>query len=303
LVSLANTGEMLYLRNRPGNRPSHEGAFDYLDPAVDLTKKAGFKKVRLRGDCHFALTENFQHWDERGVEFVFGVAAHPSLVEIAEGLDSKAWKPLQREVRSSGGRGEPKPRVKERIVEERGYRNLVLEAEHIAEFVYQPKRCKRTYRVAALRKTIKVMQGQERLIPEIRFHFYITNLSKSKLSTAAVVRQANLRCDQENLIEQAKNGVHAMRMPCDTLLANDAYMNIACLAWSFKAWLGLLWPDRDQGKVIRRMEFRGFVSKLIQIPCQVVVTGRQIVQRLLSYSDWIEPLLVAHEKLRRLKLA
>ena len=32
LVTLANTGEILYTRNRPGNRPSHDGCFDYLDP-------------------------------------------------------------------------------------------------------------------------------------------------------------------------------------------------------------------------------------------------------------------------------
>ena len=34
LVSLANTKELLYLVNRPGNRPSHEGAAAYLDRAM-----------------------------------------------------------------------------------------------------------------------------------------------------------------------------------------------------------------------------------------------------------------------------
>jgi hypothetical protein len=122
------------------------------------------------------------------------------------------------------------------------------------------------------------------------------------LSTADVVREANQRCNQENLIEQTKNGVHAVRMPCDTLLANEAYMNIACLAWNLKAWTALLWPDKEEGKQLLVMEFRRFIASVILLPSQVVSTGRRIVQRLLGYSDWIGPLLRAHERLRTLRL-
>jgi hypothetical protein len=104
LTTLANTGEILYARNRPGNRPSHEGAFEYLDPAVELVRSAGFRSVRLRGDCHFALTADFGHWCEARVEFVFGMAAHPTLVKLAEGLDAGSWEPMEREPRSSGDR-------------------------------------------------------------------------------------------------------------------------------------------------------------------------------------------------------
>ena len=50
LVSLANTQEPLFLVNRSGSRPSHEGAADELDRAVQLCQKAGFRKVTLRGD-------------------------------------------------------------------------------------------------------------------------------------------------------------------------------------------------------------------------------------------------------------
>jgi len=82
LVTLANTNEILYTRNRPGNRPSHDGCFDYLDPAVDLVLGAGFRKVRLRGDSHFSLTGDFDYWTERDVEFVFGIPARANLVGI-----------------------------------------------------------------------------------------------------------------------------------------------------------------------------------------------------------------------------
>lgn len=41
LISLANTGEPLYVVNRSGNRPSAEGAAAYFDRAVKLCRRAG----------------------------------------------------------------------------------------------------------------------------------------------------------------------------------------------------------------------------------------------------------------------
>ena len=304
LVTLANTGEILYTRNRPGNRPSHDGCFDYLEPAVDLVRDAGFRKVRLRGDGHFSLTDDFDYWTERKVEFVFGLPAHPKLVGIAEALEERQWRQLHRDQRTlENGRGSKKPRVKQAIIEARGYKNLELEQEDYAEFAYQPKKCSRNYRVVVLRKTISVRKGQALLLPEIRYHFYITNVAKSELTARKVIREANERCNQENLIEQTKNGVHAMRMPCDTLLANDAYMVIACLAWNLKAWMAQLWPNREQGEDLKRMEFRRFIASIIAIPCQVVRTGRRIVHRFLAYSKWLNGVFHAHAHFKRLVFA
>jgi hypothetical protein len=270
---------------------------------VDVVREGGFRSVRLRGDGHFSLTDDFDHWTEREVEFVFGLPAHPKLVGIAEGLEESVWRPLKRDrgTRTPRGRRLPrKPRVKQAIIEERGYKNLELECEEYAEFAYRPKKCRRDYRVVVLRKTIRVKQGQALLIPEVRFHFYITNVPKSGLTARLVIREANDRCNQENLIEQTKNGVHAMRMPCDTLLANDAYMLIACLAWNLKAWVAQLWPDRGQGEELGRMEFRRFVASIIAIPCQVVRTGRHILHRFLAYSGWLESIFRAHAHFKRL---
>ena len=49
------------------------------------------------------------------------------------------------------------------------------------------------------------------LFEEIRYFFYIT--TRTDLSAAEVVACANQRCDQENVIEQLKNGVNALRVP------------------------------------------------------------------------------------------
>src|SRR5207248_2971624 len=53
LVSLANTQELLFLYNRPGNRPSSEGAAASFDRAAVLCRQAGFRKILVRGDADF----------------------------------------------------------------------------------------------------------------------------------------------------------------------------------------------------------------------------------------------------------
>jgi hypothetical protein len=56
LVSLANTGEPLFIVNRSGNRPSHDGAAAVFDKAIELCRRAGFTDILLRGDTDFSLT-------------------------------------------------------------------------------------------------------------------------------------------------------------------------------------------------------------------------------------------------------
>ena len=96
LVSLANTGEVLSIFNRSGNRPSEEGAAGYADRAIDVCRRGGFRKVRLRGDTAFSQTEYLDGWDADGVKFQFGYQAAANLVEKAENLDESVWKKLSR---------------------------------------------------------------------------------------------------------------------------------------------------------------------------------------------------------------
>ena len=55
IVSLANTGEVLYLVNRPGNAASHQGCVAWIDRAIELVRPyAG--EITLRGDTDFTLS-------------------------------------------------------------------------------------------------------------------------------------------------------------------------------------------------------------------------------------------------------
>ena len=96
VVSLAETNEVLYSVNRPGNRPSHEGAAEVLDRAIELVRRGGFQKVLLRGDTDFTQTRHLDRWDQEGVEFLCGADSSQGLVKRAEGLAPSAWSRLDR---------------------------------------------------------------------------------------------------------------------------------------------------------------------------------------------------------------
>lgn len=289
LVSLANTGEPLYIVNRSGNRPSEEGAPEYYADAIELCRRAGFTDILLRGDTAFSQTAYFDVWHDHGVRFVFGYDANQRLVDDASALAKDAYAELVRRAEETfEGREQraKQPRVKEEIVRERGYKNLRLEREDIAEFDYQPGKCERPYRMVVLRKTIVEERGQLLLGHSYRYFFYVTN--DRKLSTRDVVREANNRCGQENLLDEMKNGVRALRAPLNTLEANWAYMVIASLAWSIKAWFALRLPTRgksergDRTRVLR-MDFKTFVQRFMLVPAQILHTGRRLIFRLLSW--------------------
>jgi hypothetical protein len=308
IVSLANTKEVLYVQNRSGNRPSHEGAYVYIDKCIALLRMAGFKTIRFRGDTDFSQTQHLDRWNETGVQFVFGIDAMPNLKEIAESLENAAWKRLERppkyEVKTIP-RGK-RENVKEKIVEERGYRNLILEYEDVAEVEYRPLACKKSYRLVIVRKTITVKKGQNLLIPEIRYFFYLTN--DSEKSATEIVFESNARCNQENLIGQLKSGLNALRMPLDTLESNWMYLVCGSLAWSLKCWLALSMAEthRKESKSRRwrllTMEFRTFLQAMIMMPAQVLQSGRRVVIRLLNVNDWTETFFELVDRLKSLRM-
>jgi hypothetical protein len=294
LVSLANTQEPLYLLNRSGNRPSAEGAARLFDMAIALCRRAGFEDILLRGDTDFSQTTELDRWDDDGIRFVFGYDVRKNLRGTADGLPEQEYCRLVRlaEDQFDGERRERPENVKERIVTERGYKNIKLKSEDVAEFDYQPNACHRPYRMVVLRKNLSVEKGEAVLFPDIRYFFFITN--NRTMSAEAVVKEAGQRCNQENLIEQLKNGVRALHAPVNTLNANWAYMVMASLAWSLKAWAALMLPvvgrwrekhtrERD---TLLRMEFRTFRAAFIDLPAQIVRTGRRLVYRFLSWGPW-----------------
>jgi len=297
MVSLANTAEPLYLALHGANRPSHEGVVPLYDRAIALCRRAGFSDVLLRGDTDFALTTEFDRWDAEGVRFVFGYDARANLVERAGQTPEEVYRDLvARAERQIATRPRARPtNVKDAVVRARHYKVLRPKSEEVVEFDYRPGKCKRDYRVVALRKNISVTRGDNVLFDEYRYFFYITN--DWKLSADEVVAEARSRCNQENLIAQLKGGVRALHAPVNTLVANCAYMVMAALAWTLKAWCALLlpvtprWADRhnEQRRRLLTMEFRTFRQAFIDIPCQIVRGARAVRWRVQAWNPWLGP--------------
>jgi hypothetical protein len=294
VLTLANTGEVLGLVNRPANRPSPEGAAAEVDRVLPVLFRGGFQQVLLRGDTKFSQTEHLDRWhaDPR-VRFIFGYEARPNLEGLAQELPEDAWQPLQRPP-SYQVQTQPRERpdnVKEAVVVQREYENIKLRAEHVAEFAYAPTACRQAYRMVVVRKNLSVAKGERLLFDRIVYFFYITNDHVG--TPAEIVFSANDRCDQENLLAQLAGGVRALRAPVDNLLSNWAFMVMTALAWDLKAWWALLLPEtpgrwadkhRTEKRWVLKLEFKTFVNTFMRIPCQLVRTSRRLVYRLLAWN-------------------
>src|SRR6516162_2031441 len=295
VVSLANTGEVLSLINRSGNRPSHEGAAVEIDRAIRVCRDGGFRQVLVRGDTDFTQTKHLDRWHDDGVQFIFGVNVTANLHVLADDLPAAAWQTLTRPPRYEV-RTEPRRRpqnAKEPIVVERAFMNLRLVSEAVAEFDYRPTACCRSYRLIAVRKNLSVEKGEQVLFDDYRYFFYITN-DRSR-AAADIVFTANDRCNQENLHAQLKRGVCALQAPVDNLVSNWAYMVMTALAWNLKAWLVLQlpqqpgrWAERHgvEKQTVLTMEFKTFINAFLRLPCQIIRTSRRLVYRLLSWNPW-----------------
>jgi hypothetical protein len=296
VVSLANTGEVLSIVNRSGNRPSHEGAAAEVDRALRVCLGAGFRCVLLRGDTDFSQTKHLDRWtDDARVQFLFGLDCTPARHVLADDLPASAWQPLQRppkyEVKTRPR--ERPPRVKEQTVREREFKNIRLCDEEVAETTYRPAACSKTYRLIIVRKNLAVEKGVQLLFDDYRYFFYLTNDWEG--SVTELVLRANQRCNQENLNAQLLGGVRALTAPVDNLESNWAYMVMTALAWNLKAWWAL-WPqasprwqeqhERDKATVLG-MEFKTFVNAFVRIPCQIVRSGRKLIYRVLHWNPWL----------------
>jgi hypothetical protein len=309
LLTLAGTGEVLRLRNRSGNRPSHEGAAALFGECIALCRAAGFQKILLRGDTDFSQTQHLDRWHRQGdVRFIFGLDMSDRHHVEADDLPAAAWKLLKRPPKYHvQGKSRARPeRVKQQLVEQRQFKDIRLVDEEVAERPYRPVACQFQYRLVIVRKNLRVNDPQQaRLFDDYHYFLYLTNDWDS--TPEEIVFSANDRCQQENVLAQLK-AVRALHAPVDNLLSNEAYMLMTALAWNLKAWLALALPEpatekpppqKKQKKSAARqkpppsekrrllgLEFRTFVNYFLQLPAQVVKGGRRIVVRLLAYNAW-----------------
>ena len=248
ILSLAETGEVLSIINRPGNRPSHEGAACEVDRVLLLFAQAGFRKILLRGDTDFSQTHHLDGWNANArIRFLFGDDSKPNLEKIAEELPASAWHTLQRPV---GNPPKTKPRqrpanVKDEVVRRREFENLRLRSEEIAEFDDQPGACEQTYRMVVIRKNITQSKGELVLFDDVRYFFYLTN--EGDWTPEQIVFSANNRCNQENLLAQLLTRLFAPTTTMTTTAATKRTCWPNCMA-TVERWRPSRIPWRATGR-------------------------------------------------------
>ena len=296
VVTLANTGEPLYVVNRSGNRPSHEHSPFFIDLAIEQCRTAGFRKIVVRGDTDFALTENFDRWTEDGVEFIFGVDQMPNLVATRRFPGKTAWRPLRRRSGRNPRRqpsGDAGRITSRRSLSKRNTKTNGSSRNGSPSSITSRASVLERIELIAVRKEIEITKGQQKLFDDTPYLFYITNASRSEKSDRQVVFAANDRCDQENTISQMKAcgaltapvgqsrqqlGVHGDRIAC--LVLEDLVGLDDSTAWGqSKAKKA----EAETKRRVIRMDFKTFCQTLMQVPAQIISRSRQLVYRLLSY--------------------
>ena len=332
IVSLANTKEVLYVVNRPGNASSHQGAAPWIDAAIALVKPHA-QRLCLRGDTDFSLTGHFDlparsaqagRW-AKDTDFIFGMDCNSALRTRAEALDEANWQRLHPGLtpvcRAGTGR---RPRkgsdgtMRSSVSSKRGATSswrstsktwLSLTTSRASANAPTASWPSAKTPVCRWHRQVSKTKGQQTLFDDtclqrsgtlrrqVRYFFYIT--TRDDLTPAEVVFAANKRCDQENVIEQLKNGVNALRVPLYDLISNWAYMVIAALAWNIKSWFALMMHQKNHRRQYIRMDFRTFLTHIILFPCRVVRHARSTTVRIIGYQPSLKRLLSAWATIER----
>ena len=298
LVSLAQTGECLALRNRPGNARSSDGAAAVLDELLPQLRDRA-ERILVRGDSDFDRQDLRDVAKKHGAFVAIVGREHTGRPDIARGVPETAYRPFRprawRAVEDHCRRGykarRRKPNLRRRRARERDYTDLHLVEQQIAEVPYQPPGCAHTYRLIIRRQLIKVSQGQQPLLDQYRYRYVVTDLPGA---AEDVIDQTYQRCDQENLIQQLGAGLAAWRMPVAEFDGNCAWLEIARLAWNMGKWIALLALPEET----IRWEWKRFRLAFIYVSAQVVRSSRQVTLRVSASHRWHRLFVAALERLQ-----
>ncbi len=302
-VTLGGTQEVLALRNRIGIQRSSTGAAEILRGALRRVKSHLGKKVLARADSDFDLAGMRRVCEEEGSHFAFVGREFSNRPGIAESIPERNWKPfrtraarMEAERKKAPGyrpRQNKENRRKARAAE-RGWTELELAKQWVAEVPYTYGDSPKAYRLVIRRQLIEHKLGQLTLFTEYRYRYVITNLPKSW--TAIDVIDATYQpCDQENLIEQLGSGIAAWRMPVAELAGNSAWLEIARLAWNLGKWVAQLALPTE----VVRWEWKRFRHAFVVVPAQVLRRAKQIWIRISGSHRFVEEYLAAHARLQR----
>ena len=166
----------------------------------------------------------------------------------------------------------------------------------MSEVPYSLTKCDGTFRLLIKRQLIEERNGQGQLFRCYEYRFVPSNIPKTEMTAVEVVRFTYGRCDQENAIEQAKNGLNGFRIPTGSLLANGAFLLCAQIAWCLRSWLSLIVLPSET----LRWEWKRFRHAFVYLAAKVIKIAREVVVRISASHRWAAQFIRATDKLRHM---
>jgi hypothetical protein len=288
------------VRNRPGNLRSSNGAAELLDETLPRVK-GRFAKVLVRADSDFDRRDVREACEAEGAFFAFVAREATNRLSWAEAISESAWKPFRtrahREQQTRRAQPGFCPRRKKRNrrrrrARERGYTELQLVRQWVAEIPWTPPGSTKTYRMILRRQLIEE-SDQERLFDFYRYRYVVTNLPTS-WSAEEVIDATYQRCDQENVIEQMGSGLALWRMPVAEFEGNCAWLEIGRLAWNLGKWIAQLALPAE----VVRWEWKRYRQAFVYLAAEVVHRSRQRWLRFSPAHRFLDLLVHAHVQLQ-----
>jgi hypothetical protein len=257
----------------------------------------------IRGDSAFDQADVRRECEQHGAYYALVAKAIGAKPRAVAGLAEDDWSeyiPRGRRLRlarQAKGHQQRTGGVDERglKVVQRGYRVKSKTGIEVAEVPYQPTGTESVARLIILRETLmdRTLDGQYFLLREQHsYRFIITNLP-DVYGPADVVDLTYERCDQENVIEQFKNGLPGWHAPVREFDGNAAWLEMARLAWNLMKAVAILGLPAEAV----RWEWKRIRRTVLHIAATVTHRSRQTWVRVSA--DWLHAQLfkAAHAKL------
>lgn len=299
VASLRGTGECLAVRLRSGNTRSSEDAAELLHELLPRLLRH-FDEVLVAGDSDFDRRDIRQACALPGVYFAFVGRETTNRPGMAENIPS--WRPFRtrtarqraraRQRKGYRSRARKANRRKQRAWQ-RGYRDKKLVTQLVGETTFTPPGDQKPLRLIVRKQLIDTSdKNQGRLFLEYRYRYVVTNLPRS-WSVEDVIDETYMRCDQENVIEQLGSGLPMWRMPVKEFMGNQAWLEIARLAWNLRSWIAqLALPEETV-----RWEWKRFRKAFVHVAAQVIKRSRQVWMRFAASHRFVRMLVAAHARL------
>jgi hypothetical protein len=298
-VTLAGTGECIATRLRSGNMRSSEGAAAVLDEVLPRLREH-FEQILVVADSDFDRSDVRKACLDAEAYFAFVGREQSDRPELADSIRqwrnfrTRAARQAEQRRRREGHRcRKRKPNRKRQRARERKFVELSLVRQFVGETTFAPPKTNERLRLIVRRQIIDRHEPKQgMLFAQFRDRYIVSNIPAS-WSAEEVIDATYERCDQENVIEQLGSGLAMWRMPVKQFIGNEAWMEIARLAWNMRAWIAQLALPAEAV----RWEWKRFRQAFVYLAAQVVHHGNQVLVRFAGSHRFAPMLLHAHQHL------